>query len=47
MAERSAVNRNVVGSSPTWGAKGIGAVSFDAAPFFIEKQHLVLFFHAF
>ena len=34
MAEHSAVNRNVVGSSPTWGATGLDILAISE-PFFL------------
>ena len=37
MAEHSAVNRRVVGSSPTWGAKGLDILAISE-PFFCGEQ---------
>ena len=40
MVEHSAVNRRVVGSSPTWGAKRKGVVSLKRGnPFLVQKKH--------
>ena len=38
MAERSAVNRNVVGSSPTWGATGAQTLFQCLGAFFVHGQ---------
>ena len=37
MAERSAVNRNVVGSSPTWGATGAQTLFQCLGTFFVYR----------
>ena len=37
LAEHAAVNRRVVGSSPTWGATKEEGVSFDTPSSFVKK----------